>query len=299
MAHTRLSNFLAVVEIRTKLVSVSTLALATSYVSWRKAFPDLFLFILMWTATLAVDMGTTAFNNYFDYLRGTDNYRDINEPDKVLIHSGVEPAFAFWSAFWCFVAAITLGFAIAFTGRWWVLPAGLACMTVGFLYTGGPFPISRTPFGELFAGGCLGLALFAIACGVWSVSIDAAVLVAGLPSMFLVAAILTVNNTCDIQGDKAAGRKTFSVVVGEKGGESLVLILVVLSILATLLASFAGILPRSVFFTAFLGSFILLRFCWEMHHDGFSHATKGKNMKRILFCLVFFTISVVIGYVLQ
>jgi len=129
-----LSAFFSVVEIRTKLVSVSTLLLAACYVVWRQGFPPVMPFILMWAATLAVDMGTTAFNNYFDYWRGTDSYREVDETDKVLVRSGVDPAFAFWSAFGCFTVAVFLGLAIACLGFWWVVPAGASAWRSAFSY---------------------------------------------------------------------------------------------------------------------------------------------------------------------
>jgi 1,4-dihydroxy-2-naphthoate octaprenyltransferase len=294
-----LSNFFSVVELRTKLVSVSTLCLATAFVSWRSGFPDLLPYLLMWTATLAVDMGTTAFNNYYDYWRGTDRHRDIDEPDKVLIHAGVEPGFAFWSAFWCFTAAVVFGLAIAFTGHLWVIPVGAACMAVGFLYTGGPFPISRTPFGELFAGGCLGFVLFAIACGVWGMPPDATVILAGLPSAFVIASILTVNNTCDIEGDTAAGRRTLSILLGAKGGEIVVILLALSALAVGVYGGFAGYLPRAVAWTMLAGSVPYGLRLREMHRAGFSHATKGPNMGRILSCLLIFSAFMAAGYVID
>lgn len=291
-----ISNFFAVVEIRTKLVSASTLLLAALYVTWRRHFPDPLPFALMTLATLAVDMGTTAFNNYFDYWRGTDHYRDVFEPDKVLIHAGVEPGYAFWSAFWCFAAAIALGVALAFTGHPWVIPAGAACMTVGFLYTGGPFPISRTPFGELFAGGCLGLALFAIACAVWSVPADRGVLAAGLPSLFWIAAILTVNNTCDIAGDREAGRKTLSILLGAKGGEAVVVALGFLAQAIGIAAAWLGFLPPAVVPALALACLPLTAILLSLHRSGYSHATKGPNMGKILLCLLTYTVFLSAGY---
>ncbi len=203
-----------------------------------------------------VDMGTTAFNNYFDYWHGTDRYRDIDEPDKVLIHRGVEPGFAFWSGFWCYLAAVLLGSLIALRGTWWVVPAGALGMAIGFLYTGGPWPLSRTPLGELFAGGSLGWGLFAVARSVWSVPLDAGVLAAGHPSFLWVASILTVNNTCDIVGDREAGRRTLSIVVGVRGGESLAVALGVLGQTAGIAAAWAGFLPRPVAYTMAAGFFL-------------------------------------------
>jgi len=271
--------------------------LATLYVSWRKEPPQPYPLALMWMATLAVDMGTTAFNNYFDYWRGTDRFHKVDEPDKVVARAVVEPGFAFWVAFWCFAVAVIPGFLLALAGALWVIPAGAACMLVGFLYTGGPFPISRTPFGELVAGASLGLALFAIACGVWAVPLDSHVVVAALPSFFWIAAILAVNNTCDIEGDRLAGRKTWPVMTGPRGGELTIMLLGLGAQLAGILAGLHGYLPRLVSATMLAGSLPIALILASMHRDGFSHATKGLNMRRILLCLAFATMAMACGYI--
>lgn len=296
-AREAIGNFMSVVEVRTKLVSVSTLTLATLYVSWRKGPPRALPLVLMWLATLAVDMGTTAFNNYFDYLRGTDRFHQIDEPDKVVARAVVEPGFAFWAAFWCFAVAVALGLGLALAGNLWVIPAGAACMLVGFLYTGGPYPISRTPVGELVAGACLGLALSAIACGVWGVPLDAGVAIAALPSSLWIAAILAVNNTCDIEGDRIAGRRTWPVIIGVRGGEITVMVLGLAAQATGIAAALAGFLPRLAAATILAGcapAALLLR---SMHRAGFSHATKGRNMKRILLCLLSHTVFLACGYI--
>lgn len=292
-----LGNVLAVVELRTKLVSVSTLTLATLYVSWRKAPPQAYPLALMWLATLAVDMGTTAFNNYFDYWRGTDRFHKVDEPDKIVARAMVEPGFAFRVAFWCFATAMILGLLLALAGNLWVLPAGAACMLVGFLYTGGPVPISRTPFGELVAGACLGPALFAIACGVWSLPLDAGVLMAALPSGFWIAAILAVNNTCDIEGDRLAGRRTWAVITGRSIGEGTVMLLGLAAQITGILAGLCGCLPRLAWATITAGSLPIALVMVSMHRRGFSHATKGANMRRILLCLLLATASLACGYI--
>jgi len=292
-----IGNFISVVELRTKLVSVSTLALATVYVSWRNGPPRAWPLVLMWLATLAVDMGTTAFNNYFDYWRGTDRFHKVDEPDKVVARAEVEPGFAFWVAFWCFAAAMILGLLLALAGNLWVLPAGAACMLVGFLYTGGPVPISRTPFGELVAGACLGPALFAIACGVWSLPLDSGVAIAALPSFFWIAAILAVNNTCDIEGDRLAGRKTWSVITGQRVGELTVILLGLGAQITGILAGLHGYLPRLASLTVLAGSLPIALVIISMHRSGFSHATKGPNMRRILLCLLLATASLTCGYI--
>jgi 1,4-dihydroxy-2-naphthoate polyprenyltransferase len=78
-------TFLSIVEIRTKIVSLSTYSLALLYALYLGARLAVPLALLTLAAALAVDMGTTAFNNYFDYLRRVDRRRYNQEKDKVII----------------------------------------------------------------------------------------------------------------------------------------------------------------------------------------------------------------------
>jgi 1,4-dihydroxy-2-naphthoate octaprenyltransferase len=369
MQRSRLGNFLAVVEIRTKVVSVSSFLLGTLFamrclsvqgigaVHWGRA-------LSMFLATLCVDMGTTAWNTYFDYLRGTDDPRINREPDKVLIHGGLPPAYAFWTAFWLYIAAMVGGLVLSFQVGFWILPVGAACMAVGFFYNAGPLPISHTPFGELFAGGFLGSGLFLISFGVQAAGrvgsgfkaaigkgaalVDAGLMGAGqagavregagvldvglagsgvgsvlregaglpaarwgeaaaalsglplsesltlrgelwtlavlasLPSLFAVAAILAVNNACDVEGDRLAGRKTFAVLFGKPAGEALALGLAHLAPLAGVVLSWIGVLPGMGMYAFPVSLLFTLYQFRRMHEIGFSHSTKSRNMKLIL-----------------
>ena len=62
-----------------------------------------------------------------------------------------------------YIVAAILGLFLAANSSFWLLPVGLVCMAVGYLYTGGPFPISWTPFGELFSGVFMGMFIIVIA----------------------------------------------------------------------------------------------------------------------------------------
>ena len=70
-------DLLQIVDIRTKIVSVSSLLVGSG---WALATaPERFswpLFALMAVATLLIDMGTTGFNSYFDFVTGVDT-RDV------------------------------------------------------------------------------------------------------------------------------------------------------------------------------------------------------------------------------
>src|SRR5699024_11222953 len=60
-----------------------------------------------------------------------------------------------------FGIAILLGLYIASATSWWIALIGAASMVVGYLYTGGPYPIAYTPFGEITAGCLMGTVMIA------------------------------------------------------------------------------------------------------------------------------------------
>ena len=167
-------------------------------------------------------------------------------------------------------------------------------MAIGFFYTGGPYPISRTPFGELFAGGAMGSVLFMLIWFIHAGMPDWNVLVASLPSTVMIAAILTVNNTCDIEGDRAAGRRTLSILLGKKGGEAVVVFEVVIGFGMLFAAGPTGFAP-------FWGLFAILPFAGlaarelvVMHRRDYSHSTKGASMGSISKIFVLFTLAAIV-----
>lgn len=288
MVSTRLTvaQFLSIVELRTKVISVATFAAGTLFAVLQTDAFSPWVTVLMFVAVLFVDMATTAFNNFFDYLRGTD-VTDFNvEENKVLVHEAVAPGWALIVALVFYALAAVLGVAIAYLRGWWIIPAGAACMLVGYFYTGGPRPISTTPFGELFAGGFLGMILFLLSAAVQtppgSELLTAWVVVGGLPPFFTVAAILAVNNSCDREGDAAAGRRTFAVLVGDPASRAYVYVLVALAHAALgLLVAFGKLPLPTTALIAVSVVFALIQFR-GMQGRGFTFETKGPNMIAIL-----------------
>jgi 1,4-dihydroxy-2-naphthoate octaprenyltransferase len=271
-------QFFAIVEMRTKIVSVSTYLLATLYVVYRTGRIDPVTASLMFLATLLVDMGTTGFNTYFDYRRGVDNALYNREESKVVVHEDVPWGWALLVSLALFGAALPLGITLAVLAGWPVIIAGAACMAVGYFYTGGPYPISRTPLGELFAGGTLGSVLFLLVYYIQAGMPDLTALLVSLPSSLVIAAILTVNNTCDRVGDRAAGRKTMSILLGRTGGEVLGIAEVAAGYLLLAAGGPAGRLPAWAPLAVLPFASLSAREFVVMHRRGYSHETKGISM---------------------
>ena len=283
-----LRQFFMIVEIRTKVISVSTYLLATLYAIAAGAPVALLDAGLLLVAVLCVDMGTTAFNTFYDYLRGVDNALFTVEPDKVLLHEGVAPAHSLIISLGLYVVAAATGIAVAALSSWWILAAGAASMLVGFLYNGGPLPISRTPLGELFAGGFLGSVLFLVIYAVHAGAVDSAAVLASLPSTFMIAAVLTVNNTCDLEGDRESGRRTLSILLGKRAGEILIYLLVA-SAYALLILAVTSRAPAQLVILL-VGAVLTAAILFRMHRRGYSHATKHANMSAIIRVIALYTV---------
>ncbi len=281
-------QFFMVVEIRTKVISVSTYVLATLYSIAAGVTVAPIDAGLLLVAVLCVDMGTTAFNTFYDYLRGVDNSLFTVEPDKVLLHEGVAPAHALIVSLGLYVLAAVAGIAVAALSSWWILAAGAASMLVGFLYNGGPLPISRTPLGELFAGGFLGSVLFLVIYAVHAGVVDNAAVLASVPSTLMIAAVLTVNNTCDLDGDREAGRRTLSIVLGKRAGEALVYLLVGSAYALLVLAATSRAVVQLVILL--VGAVLTAVILFRMNRRGYSHATKHANMSAIIRVIALYTV---------
>lgn len=294
-----LTQFLRIVEIRTKIISMGTFACGTLFALHTEGTISIPIVLLMGFATLFVDMGTTGFNSYFDYRNGTDSQENNSEDDKVLVYQGVSASHALLISLLLFAFAGILGLVLAYLTSWYLLVVGGVSMLVGFAYTGGPFPISRTPFGELFAGFFLGTTLFLISYFVQTQTVTTEALLASLPALVLVGMILSVNNSCDRISDAKAGRKTLTIVLGKWGTTSLLVVEAVL-VVALSIALFAlGIYPL-VLLIALVPFFLFGSFEFRaMVRRGFSNSTKQPNMGSIARVYVVFSLCFSLGLLLS
>lgn len=275
------TQFVGIVELRTKIVSLSTYTISLLYSIYVNGPVSPFLALLVLAAALAVDMGTTGFNSYFDWYRNVDDPRFNRESVKVIIHEGVSPGSALLVSVFCYLAAMLLGLVIIFMTSPLVLLLGGLSLLAGFFYSGGSRPISATPLGELFAGGFLGVVFFFTNYYIVTGRLDLTALLAALPQSLAIGAILSVNNACDMVGDREGGRTTLAIVLGEKGAPWLVYGegLVGLALLALL--SYWKILPAFSLWLVLPALVLFLREYYTMHRRGYSHETKGPNMQSI------------------
>ncbi|WP_409289975.1 1,4-dihydroxy-2-naphthoate polyprenyltransferase [Peribacillus sp. SCS-37] len=173
------------------------------------------VFICMMIATLFIQMATNMFNEYYDFKRGLDNEQSIGIGGAI-VREGISPQTVLNIALSLYGLSILLGVYICMESSWWIAAIGLVCMAVGYLYTGGPYPIAYTPFGELFAGLFMGVFIILISFYIQAGNVTIYPFLVSIPVALLVGAINLANNIRDLEGDKENGRKTLAILAGRR-----------------------------------------------------------------------------------
>jgi 1,4-dihydroxy-2-naphthoate octaprenyltransferase len=286
-----LADLARIAELRTKIVSLSSLAIGTLWAATRGAF-SWTTFALMLAATLCVDLATASFNSYYDYRAGVDTPASDVDGYKVLVQRGIDPKVALLLASALFGLAAVFGLALGTRVGWEVIAVGVVCMAIAWGYSGGPWPIARMPVGEVFAGGALGLVLITLSVYVQSRVIDARTLALGVPSTLIIASILAANNACDHVGDALAGRRTLAIVIGERGAVRVVEALVGAGFVFAVVLVAVGVLPLFASVPLIASAALAAKLLTSMRSRGYSHRTKGPTMGGISAIFVAYTASV-------
>lgn len=172
-------------------------------------------FLAFLLAAALIQSATNMFNEYFDYVRGLDTAAHVGIAGTI-VRDGI-PARLVLALAWLFSGtAVALGLYISATSSWWVFLIGLLCIGVSFIYSGGPIPLSYTPFGELAAGFTMGPVMILLVYFTQALSLSTAALWIAQPLGLLIAAILLSNNIRDMEADRAGGRKTLAILLGRR-----------------------------------------------------------------------------------
>lgn len=189
-----------------------------------------------------MQIGANMLNEYYDYVKGLDTEESLGIGG--IIVSGQVPARNVW--YWAiglYITALILGLLLVIFRDPWLLLMGILAIGAGFLYAGGPFPISATPFGEFFVFiimGPLEITATELAAGG---RITPMAWIASIPVGFLVAGILLGNNLRDRIKDGHFGRRTIPVVLGHQKGYAVITSVVSAAYAAVLVAVLTHHLP--------------------------------------------------------
>lgn len=202
---------------------------------------NLVLLGLLLLICVLMQSSVNVFNDYFDYTKGTDSPDNSSEDafDAVLVYNNLNPKSVLALAIGYLVCAGIIGVYIVYSCGWIPLIIGLIGAIVVVIYSGGKTPISYLPIGEFISGIVMG-SLIPLACTyVLSGVLDFFVLILSIPLAVGIGMILATNNTCDIEKDIDAKRKTLAVVLGRtEATNAYRLVIALWIILTTILVGF-------------------------------------------------------------
>ena len=214
---------------------------------------------------ILMQASVNTFNDYFDFIKGTDTAEDnVEASDSVLVYNDVNPRSALGLA----IGFLTVAFLLGLYVIWKAGPVPLVIALIGavivVMYSGGKTPLSYLPVGEavsgIVMGGLIPLASYQVLSGTFTFM----ALLWATPTIIGVGLIMMTNNTCDIEKDIEASRRTLLVLLGRERARALYHALMVVWVLA-ILAIVAIWFPRGIVVLPFLalGCYPLMMGLWK------------------------------------
>ena len=198
---------------KTLSVSLSPVLVGTA-VAWHDTQTLLWLPLLAAALGAAfIQIGTNLFNDVGDFLRGTDTPGRLG-PKRAAAEGWLSVRAIQSGAWLAFALAFACGTYLVWHGGWPIVAIGLASLAAGWAYTGGPKPIAYGPLGEAFVFIFFGLVAVGGSYYLQTLTLTPTALLAATLVGIHAAAVITVNNYRDHDGDRANNKNTLAVRLG-------------------------------------------------------------------------------------
>lgn len=163
--------------------------------------------------SVSLQIGVNYANDYSDGVRGTDDHRV--GPERLTASKKAKPRTVLAVAFAFFAISAVAGLAITIrTQQWWLIAVGLVCIAAAWFYTGGKRPYGYYGLGELFVFVFFGLVATLGTTWVQAFSLPQEAWFGAVGAGLIACAVLLANNLRDIDQDRAAGKRTLTVLIG-------------------------------------------------------------------------------------
>lgn len=256
--------------------------------------------VLCMLFALIMQVDANFVNDYFDFMKGTDDEQRLG-PKRACAQGWITAPAMRMGLFVTTLLACVVGLPLVYYGGWEMIMVGLACVVFCFLYT--------ISFSYLGLGDVLVLVFFGlvpVCMTYWLVapesqlmSIPWTVVVLSIACGLVIDTLLVVNNYRDIDNDRRAGKRTLIVRMGARGGRLLYL---ALGVVAAVMAIYA-----IVYMSWHDGkwSYMLVIFYAALHSSAFiemRRINKGAGLNKVLgwtaLNMLVFGICVAVGLLL-
>ena len=208
----QLKIWLECFRLRTLPVSLSGVIIAIGLAKWHHHFQWTPALLCLAFALLAQIASNTA-NEYFDYLQGTDKPGRVG-PRRGVTEGDIKPRTLRNITFGLLALACAICCCLSPYGGWWLVPAGIIIVLGALAYSTGPYPLSYHGLGELMVFIFFGLVPVNLTYYVMALRFDPLVILFSITIGLLGVNVLLVNNYRDVEDDRAAGKKTQTVMKG-------------------------------------------------------------------------------------
>ncbi len=232
----RISVFLKLAEIQTKVASVIPFFLGALFAYYRYGQLNPLLLIVFFVSMISVDMATTVLNNYMDFKRARVKSGYNYEEHNAIVAHGLRERQVVAAVIVLLTIGGVFGMTLFALTDIVILFIGLAASFVGVIYSFGPIPLSRTPLGEIFSGIIMGGLIFFVSVYLnvydqgyvivyishWVLGIELnivelfIIIYCAVPMILMIAGIMLANNICDMEEDLQNGRYTLPHFIGKK-----------------------------------------------------------------------------------
>jgi 1,4-dihydroxy-2-naphthoate octaprenyltransferase len=230
-----LNKWLIGARVKTLPAAISPVLIGTSYaqnISWLNA-------ALALIVALFLQIAVNYANDFSDGIKGTDSNRV--GPIR-LVASGLASASAVRNAsYFCFLIAAIAGSILSLSVSKWLFVIGALSILAAWGYTGGKKPYGYLGFGEVSVFIFFGLVATIGSYYIQNKEINWQIFLISIPVGCLSCAVLVINNLRDLSNDELVGKRTLSVLLGDKKTRDFYTVLLVVSQLISTLAAVVNI----------------------------------------------------------
>jgi len=259
----KLSSFIKLVEIQTKVASVIPFFAGVAFAKYRFDTFNPLVLLLFFICLLSLDMATTAINNLMDYKRAVLKEGFNFEYHNAVVRDKLNEKAVITVILLLLLTSAAFGLWLYVLTDIWVLLLGLFAGAIGVTYSFGPLPISRTPLGEVVSGLTMGGIIYFVAIYIQVYDLELikiglensvlaidlkiidliAIILTSLPMIIYISNIMLANNTCDVEDDVVNQRFTLPFFIGKKRASYLFALLNLSTFLILIFNVLVGVLP--------------------------------------------------------
>ncbi len=219
--YSTLQKFNALVQIQTIIISALPYIIGSVMASYYYHNFNLVYSLWLFLAVICFHLAVNGHNQYTDYARYKQNH--ITSYNNILEKFNITKSWARKIIIILTLISAIIGIILSIKVGWIILLIGILSYLIGYCYSGGPYPILKTPFGEPASGITMGYNITFLGLYINMYNVHPfdnffwakAIIVAG-PAIFVIANVMLANNICDVAEDVKIGRKTLPYYTGRK-----------------------------------------------------------------------------------